>query len=189
VRQRLVAYITLLSTLLLPLAAVMWGRSYLYNDTIYRVGDGYGVVVDTIRGEVSVWFGPVDRRVTQRGRDSFRAEEGITARELLARQSGAFDLWLAGFGYAETRTLPSGFGPATRGQVVRAVVVPYWFVFLLVAVLPGRVLVGHLRTRERLRRESAGRCRRCRYDLRPGYTRCPDCGEPVATDTSGSLVA
>ena len=189
-RQRLVAYLTFLCALLLPLAAVTWGRSYVYNDTVYGVANGYALVIDTIGGELSVWFGPVDPRAGERrGRDSFPADEGITAQDLLRREPGIFQLWLVGFGYAETPALPSGLGAARRGAVVRAVVVPWWFVAVLVALLPGRVLVRYLHAQDVRRRESAGTCRGCGYDLRDGDVRCPECGEPATSAAPESSAA
>jgi len=69
----------------------------------------------------------------------------------------------------------------SRAGPFRYVVVPYWFVVLLTAILPVR---WWLVRRRRRGRAFAGRCLDCGYDLRGTPGRCPECGaaaEPRAT--------
>ncbi len=51
--------------------------------------------------------------------------------------------------------------------------VPYWFILLLMALVPA---VYWLDTRRRQRRRRKGLCPRCGYDLRASSGRCPECG-------------
>jgi hypothetical protein len=64
---------------------------------------------------------------------------------------------------------------------------PYWFILLLMAILPAARLAGWRRRRRRRRwarrlRMGAELCQHCGYDCRatPQGGRCPECGTPVA---------
>ena len=59
------------------------------------------------------------------------------------------------------------------GNQIWVVMVPYWLLILLTAVLPTIWLVLILRHRRRVR---AGACLNCGYDLRATPDRCPECG-------------
>src|SRR5688572_3862941 len=43
-------YLTLFSALLLPLLLILWGRSYMVNDRIYRADDGVAMVAGVANG-------------------------------------------------------------------------------------------------------------------------------------------
>jgi hypothetical protein len=70
----------------------------------------------------------------------------------------------------------------TTGWKFSALIVPYWAVAILLAVLPliaaRRVVVGWRRTRR-------GQCVRCGYDLRATPDRCPECGRAAAETRGG----
>ncbi len=74
-----------------------------------------------------------------------------------------------------------GFGFAHLPNRMRfdAYVAPHWFFALLFAALPAVRLRSILRTR---RRNRAGLCQHCGYDLRatPQGGRCPECGHAAA---------
>jgi hypothetical protein len=72
------------------------------------------------------------------------------------------------------RVPPSGFHIAWQtspGTVLRELIVPYWSLAFLTAVLPAAWL-----TRSRRNRSRAGLCTVCGYDLRATPGRCPECG-------------
>ena len=53
--------------------------------------------------------------------------------------------------------------------------VPYWFLLLLTAAMPGYRL-SRARSLRRQARRQLNLCRRCGYDLRATPDRCPECG-------------
>jgi hypothetical protein len=80
-----------------------------------------------------------------------------------------------GFQFGTQSTPPTAaWGPG----VCCAVVIPYWFVFLVAAAVPAGRAVERLRGRARRRRRTLlRRCVRCGYDLRGSSGQCPECGE------------
>jgi hypothetical protein len=66
------------------------------------------------------------------------------------------------------------------------VVVPYWLLALVFAILPVRRLWTRARRRAALRR-GLNQCVRCGYDLRATPDRCPECGlsVPIAEGRAG----
>jgi hypothetical protein len=70
-----------------------------------------------------------------------------------------------------------GFNSVTvqlpRNHSLRAIGIPDWFPALLFVILPLIRLRSLLRTR---RRNRAGLCPTCGYDLRATPDRCPECG-------------
>ena len=76
----------------------------------------------------------------------------------------------------------SGFQPKFDSHSVRKVVLPSWFVGVLMVAPLARLLVGRFGRRVRGR----GCCRTCGYDLRATPGRCPECGtEMRAGKTTG----
>jgi hypothetical protein len=80
---------------------------------------------------------------------------------LLGFEKGHWDAYL---GYA-------GNGGQTHGAYVA---IPIWFLLLATGFLPGRATWRAIRAR----RQRAGLCRACGYDLRASPERCPECGTP-----------
>jgi hypothetical protein len=68
--------------------------------------------------------------------------------------------------------------PVTRHRLV---VVPYWSLLSVFAVVPIARLVQRSHTR---RRRRSGHCAACGYDLRATPERCPECGAVPATTIS-----
>jgi hypothetical protein len=60
------------------------------------------------------------------------------------------------------------------------IVVPYWSLIFVTAVLPTLSLY---RVRKARRRAAKGLCRRCGYDLRASTGRCPECGTAIPSST------
>jgi hypothetical protein len=92
-----------------------------------------------------------------------------------------------GFGF--DRTI-SGAGGAAGRQFTFAnyvVVVPHWFLFAAVLVVPAWRAYAY--DRRRRARRSDGHCRVCGYDLRATPDRCPECGRRVAGETTARTVS
>jgi hypothetical protein len=64
---------------------------------------------------------------------------------------------------------------------VQSVVIPYWFLAALAAVLPMGWATAGRRQRRRQRWLAAGLCRICGYDLRASPDRCSECGTEPTT--------
>jgi hypothetical protein len=93
-----------------------------------------------------------------------------------------------GFGPQDPQ--PFGFGvvrsvntdpPTGRRWTHWALSLPHWFVALLLIVLPARTLIARFAT---WRRQHAGRCLTCGYDIRASLERCPECGNSVTPQPS-----
>ncbi len=59
------------------------------------------------------------------------------------------------------------------------IIVPYWSLAVLTAILPGTAIIRGTRGRRIARRIRDGLCRNCGYDLRASESRCPECGTPI----------
>lgn len=66
--------------------------------------------------------------------------------------------------------------PGTWFDEQHILTVPYWFVALLLAVLP---FIWVRRQRRLARRRRHNLCLNCGYDLRASHDRCPECGMPI----------
>jgi hypothetical protein len=63
-----------------------------------------------------------------------------------------------------------------RSTNLESLRVPYWFVVIATASLPGWSLICSSRRAARRRRAAGGLCAKCGYDLRATPGRCPECG-------------
>jgi hypothetical protein len=168
-------YLTVLFTVLLPVLGMIWARSYVVDDALYRIGRGRAVMLSVIRGEVAVWTGPARETGPVRYvRESSERGFGMTAAEILTYDRTARAHWVAGFGFAETYALT----PREQGPV-RCYVVPMWFLTALAAAFPLRVLMRHVKRSQAAVAAETACCRRCGAELDPGETRCHACSFPA----------
>jgi len=71
-------------------------------------------------------------------------------------------------------SIPHGSaGDVSSSVAIDRYVVAYWFVILIVALVPLLQFIRALRVRSRMR---SGLCPACGYDLRATPDRCPECG-------------
>jgi len=101
---------------------------------------------------------------------------------------GAQYCWIADVGPAqwEYHSLPTashGYGfvfSRTFDRTGFVVGVPYWFIFVIAAIMP----TARLAKRLLRKRPAPGHCLKCHYDLRATRDRCPECGTVVAEGSS-----
>jgi hypothetical protein len=68
-------------------------------------------------------------------------------------------------------------GSQLRSRHLLAVVVPFWFLFLIIAIWPALYFIPHIIRRiTAVRRLHLRLCSNCGYDLRATPDRCPECG-------------
>lgn len=175
VRQRFLTYLTLLFTLLFPVFGALWARSHVHDEALYRVGRGRAHMLTCVRGEVALWFGPSRQTGPVRyGHETTDTGYAMTAVEILRPERAAQGRWLLGFGYGSTYRLSSrGSGP------VHCVAVPLWFLTVLSAAFPGRVLLRQLQLNKARADAELARCRRCGAELADGEVRCRACSFPA----------
>jgi hypothetical protein len=136
--------------------ATVYVLSYVVGYTLFVYDGGRCWMVDTLRGEVSVWTGPVTTKKDAVDQRTYAAKAGYTVEQIFARYGDWRDDLprTLGFGYGKTNILFSG--PAVApGGVVYLLVTPYWFILLLLGIWPARRVVRRLkRTRTRTDRRA-----------------------------------
>jgi len=164
---------TILATLLAAVVVWGWVRSY-------RAADGLAVLLDggrtwgiaSVEGRVlmvatSVKLGP-RRAWTAETIHTSLDEARLVRANLLAGPDGS-PRGKFGFAAAAQSTDALGIPGAWAGTVA----VPHWFLATLLLIPLGR---HALRTAKVRRRQKAGRCAACGYDLRGATGKCPECG-------------
>ena len=172
--RRIALNIASIASLLVCLAVcVVWVRSYFVTDAFVRIQPrGLDHRIESGGGALA-WmefdWRNIDRmfyEAPEFGVWQYVAEEPTSSfSSLLDTDAGTRARWFSFAGFAVAAGDPINMEPS------RAVSVPHWFISLVLAVGP------LLEMRRRLRRRNpAGHCRRCGYDLRETPDRCPECG-------------
>jgi hypothetical protein len=156
--RRLLNLVTVWSLLLCVAAAGMWVRSYwaLDTHTWQRAGGGKILCMSAEGGAAIVAWPP------------------MTWEELATPSAGgARVVTFLDFAWVTDR-----YG----ATLVRTLVVPYWLPTLACALLPVLRARRTWKARAKARRERAGLCPSCGYDLRATPGRCSECGadSPIA---------
>jgi hypothetical protein len=131
--------------------ATVYLLSYAVGYTLFVYDSGRCWMMDTLRGEVSVWTGPVTTRKDAVDQRTYDAKAGYTVEQIFARYGDWRDDLprTLGFGYGRTNILFSG--PAVApGGVVYLLVTPYWFILLLLGIWPARRVIKALKRRRTL---------------------------------------
>ncbi len=85
---------------------------------------------------------------------------------------------------------PGGYGwqhweyrAGVMARVVDGIIVPYWLLSIVFALVPAWWLKRWRRRRREAQRERKGLCPLCGYDLRASPERCPECGATAEAQT------
>jgi hypothetical protein len=165
---------TIVSVLLFAMTTLLWMRSFFYSESIHLYGRWRELDVTSNRGTLDcyrVWFsresGPTEVHF-------YRASGPIELeqRRKLLRSEPTMKVIGPIFGFW------AFYEPNPRyARFFLELMVPWWFLALLTAVLPVWRVKSWLKSR---RRAEPGGCRVCGYDLRASVDRCPECGTPKA---------
>ena len=175
---------TAMSLVLCLGTVVLWVKSYPFNwhpvlDHTWSDGE---VVVHSERGKVWVGYVPHPRKGIPSPRWSFLPLSVPFA--LLHLTSGDREWHRWGFGYSGAiriapADMPQNYRPFI-GMLCYILVVPYWFLAVLFAILPLVWVIRRWRGRY-----PKGHCQKCGYDLRGSEGRCPECGAPIPAAADG----
>jgi hypothetical protein len=181
--RRLFTFFSVLSLLLCLATIVLWLRSYRVRDMVsFAKAGGNSHMAQSILGRVHVQttFG------NSTGGFHYAADR-LSPQAIWNGGMSRYPVnteWHFGFVWQSysRRHMPLWGNATNLITRHRLIVVPYWSVSVLLAVLPGVWVVGRLRRRDRV---EFGHCRQCGYDLRASPERCPECAtaienEPVA---------
>ena len=172
-RRRLFAGASVVSLLLLLLAATIWMRSYYWDDAIVWHADGGDTFLETAKGTFCVRHVGYSRRTSdQRGLKhiAMSMPPGFDAGVELSQASGT--LPHLGFYFASMESM---------GQRFLTLMLPAWLIALSFGLLPSLRLL-----RWRSARLSKSGCSACGYLLRGNTSGvCPECGTPVAVRIGG----
>ena len=170
-KRRLLDFLTSLSLLMCVGACVLWVRSYSRQDNLQlrpRAGGGLVLHLFWAKGSVACTrtYGQVNGVMPADRRVQFLAGDGrFPPTDLYAywqRRGAVFH----GGGFAVSRSAPE-YG------ALGGVLAPLWLPAAAFAMSPIAWLILRLR---RWRRQRAGLCPQCGYDLRATPGRCPECG-------------
>jgi len=144
IADTLVTYGTLASALVLPITVLVWARSYMVSDRFLRVNEGWALVAGCNNGEVVLWAAPTHPHLRDYRHRSRDASWGWSNRQAFVRMRARETFWFLGFAHAEAYTVPWRDIPVT-GKAM-GFVVPLWFINLIAAILPLRLLSRNMQT-------------------------------------------
>ncbi len=175
IRRRLFTTFAALSAAACAACAALWVSSFWTAGVLIWDRPGWSFVVRAQRNLIGIRLfaddqGPDRGLSVQRYPNPDFKRTGGLWDEL--RLPGAGTLSKIGFGYSVIYT-DQQLGWRLGNQPVHQIYVPHWFLALLFAILPALYLRATIRDRKRNR---AGLCPVCGYDLRATPDRCPECG-------------
>jgi hypothetical protein len=192
--RRLFALITVTSLLLSAALCVLWARSHWIQDTVQWRSPSTALVISSTRGDVTVWLNRSDWSGSDPSMFGLKYSGESPPTPAVVALIGMHTLnvnpgdtwvdWHRG-GFARMRWQGRG-----GGACFDTAIVPIWSLAAL-AAMPSLVW-ALLRVRaalRRRRRQRAGLCPGCGYDLRASLGRCPECGADAAELSRGRILA
>src|SRR5262245_55593305 len=183
-RQRLINFAFAASVGLLVIFGVTWAATQLIGYTGVFAWHGRAILLDTCRGEISLWTASVvpsnelgsgeahlDNTLYDRASAAI-AQEWYQGTKM--NKSGFFALGL-GFARADQLMPPiaNSLAPGTFGY---GIVLPYWLLCAACAIWPVARSYRQHKLEVEQDRHLQGLCPKCGYDLRATPDRCPECG-------------
>jgi hypothetical protein len=155
--------LTIMSLLLLLAGAGLWVDSYSSSRGLSYEGLDWLHLTCSDTGRCAILMAETNWGDPPEGWDVYRSDAYGDLEEFCSPYS-------AGFG--------GTWGMASHGVDVYALVIPHWFLLLMLAVLPVIWLIKW----QKRRRLGPNACHQCAYDLTGNQTGiCPECGAGVGT--------
>jgi hypothetical protein len=132
-------YLTILSTAILPVVAVLWVRSYTVSDRLTRARNGHALVCWAMNGEITAWWGPTNPAVAtfeHRKRESFG---GLRTNRIFERIPATVHFDKFGFALAHLERIPARIVNSTGPAV--GFILPIWSIALVFGILPMRLVI------------------------------------------------
>ncbi len=180
-RRRILSIASLLSLLLCVATVVLWVRSYFVTDLFFHLTSWNNgeltfqrhIELRTGRGGIGVLSIALAKPTWQFSDERIPFHRSFPPEYPEFRFfSEEHSLW----GFTWARIVLGGYG-GLPDTVIRELVVPLWFVFL-VLLLPA-IALG--RRWVKILRENQGGCPVCGYDLTANTSGiCPECGSPIS---------
>lgn len=126
----------------------------------------------SLHAEVRGWFADSAGRYLTFGHSALTGTPGEDR-----KLSSYYSSKILGISYCHITYVRRGVPNASGGtESLRFTGVRYWLVFLALGTPLSATTGLQLQERRRRKREAAGLCRTCGYDLRATPNRCPECG-------------
>ena len=180
--RRLFTAASVVSLLMCPAAIILWVRSYSVADDFQRIGSATVCAFTTSRGRVCVYFEPAD--YTAYGPRGWQRRSSDSPSDLKV-DLPENPLGIPDMGVYHVYVNTMGFGLYTFQVTIESariyrLIVPFWFIVVLLAILPLWVF------RRSRHRRLPDLCSSCGYDLRATADRCAECGTPIIAKTQGT---
>jgi hypothetical protein len=137
-------YLTILSTVVFPVVAVLWVRSYTVSDRLTRVRNGHAIVCWAMNGEITAWLGPTNPALAtfeHRKRESFG---GLRTNRIFERIPATVHFDKLGFAVAHLERIPTRSVNSTGPAV--GFILPIWSIALVFGILPMRLVIRNTQT-------------------------------------------
>ena len=141
-----------------------------------------GVAIRTSNGAIMVWENWGGVAIIQ---SEQRPSRGFDASTQAAFE---WDPWLATFPRANYRGR-AGFHWLAFPRFSKMVVIPFWFLTLMLSTAAAIAMWREIVTHKTRRRARAGLCPACGYDMRATPDRCPECGRKAPVKEIAAAVA